>query len=82
MTTDGMLKGKVAVVTGAGNGIGRAIALAMAAEGAAVVVNDIGTGLTGEGRDDSPGRAVVDEIERAGGRACASTDSVAEASAA
>ncbi|HQD15730.1 MAG TPA: SDR family NAD(P)-dependent oxidoreductase, partial [Ottowia sp.] len=77
-----MLQGKVVVVTGAGNGIGRAIALAMAREQAAVVVNDIGTGLGGDGRDDAPGQQVVDEIRRAGGQAVLSTDSVAEASSA
>jgi NAD(P)-dependent dehydrogenase (short-subunit alcohol dehydrogenase family) len=77
-----MLQGKVVVVTGAGNGIGRAIALAMAREQAAVVVNDIGTGLSGDGRDDAPGQQVVDEIRRAGGQAVLSTDSVAEASSA
>ena len=82
MTTNNMLNGKVVIVTGAGNGIGRAIALAMAREGAAVVVNDIGTGLTGEGRDSGPGQQVVDEIRAAGGRAALSTDSVAEASSA
>lgn len=80
--TNGMLQGKVVVVTGAGNGIGRAIALAMAAQGAAIVVNDIGTGVTGDGRDSAPGQQVVDEITRSGGRAVASNDSVAEASAA
>ena len=73
-----MLKGKVALVTGAGGGIGRDFALAMAAAGAAVVVNDIGTSVKGEGRDAGPAQKVVDEIKAAGGRAVASTDSVAE----
>lgn len=82
VTTQGMLQGKVVVVTGAGNGIGRAIALAMAREQAAVVVNDIGTGLSGEGRDATPGQQVVDAICAAGGRAVLSTDSVAEAAGA
>ena len=73
-----MLKGKVALVTGAGGGIGRDFALAMAAAGAAVVVNDIGTSVRGEGRDAGPAQKVVDEITAAGGKAVASTDSVAE----
>ena len=77
-----MMKDKVVVVTGAGGGIGRAIALAMAAEGARVVVNDIGTGLTGEGRDASAAQAVADTIVAAGGSAIANGDSVADAASA
>ncbi|MDT7838420.1 SDR family oxidoreductase (plasmid) [Aquabacterium sp. OR-4] len=78
----GMMDGKVVVVTGAGGGIGRDIALAMAAEGARVVVNDLGTSTTGEGASTGPAQQVVDEIKAAGGQAVASTDSVAEAVAA
>ncbi|WP_443112103.1 SDR family NAD(P)-dependent oxidoreductase [Aquabacterium sp. OR-4] len=77
-----MMDGKVVVVTGAGGGIGRDIALAMAAEGARVVVNDLGTSTTGEGASTGPAQQVVDEIKAAGGQAVASTDSVAEAVAA
>ena len=74
-----MLEGKVAVVTGAGGGIGREIALAMALAGAAVVVNDIGASLTGEGPTSaSPGEQTVAIIQQRGGRAVANTDSVAE----
>ena len=73
-----MVQDKVVVVTGAGGGIGRAIALALAAEGAKVVVNDIGTGLQGEGLSADPAHAVVEEIRAAGGQAIASTESVAE----
>ncbi len=71
-----MLQDQVVVVTGAGRGIGRAISLAMADEGAAVIVNDIGTSERGEGNDASPAQSVVDEILAAGGRATANYDSV------
>jgi NAD(P)-dependent dehydrogenase (short-subunit alcohol dehydrogenase family) len=73
-----MLDGKVVVVTGAGNGIGKDFALALAANGARVVVNDLGTSASGEGADTGPAQAVVDEIRDAGGEAVANTDSVAE----
>lgn len=72
-----MLAAKVAVVTGAGGGIGREIALAMAAEGARVVVNDIGAQLTGESTGENAADKVVREIREAGGEAVASADSVA-----
>jgi NAD(P)-dependent dehydrogenase (short-subunit alcohol dehydrogenase family) len=77
-----MLEGKVAVVTGAGGGIGRDIALAMAREGAKVVVNDIGASVAGVGKDEGPAQAVVNEIRALGGEAVANTDSVSEASSA
>ena len=76
------LEGKVALVTGAGGGIGREFALALAAAGARVVVNDIGTSVKGEGRDTGPAQKVADEIRAAGGSAVASTDSVADWTAA
>lgn len=76
------LHGKSVIVTGAGGGIGRDFALAMAAAGANIVVNDIGTSVKGEGRDAGPAQKVVDEIREkfgaAGGTAVANTDSVAE----
>lgn len=78
MALSACMQDRVAVVTGAGNGIGRAIALGLARNGAAVVVNDIGTSLGGEGRSDGPAHAVVREIEAAGGRAVASLESVAD----
>jgi NAD(P)-dependent dehydrogenase (short-subunit alcohol dehydrogenase family) len=74
----GMLDGKVVVVTGAGGGIGREFATAMAANGARVVVNDIGASVSGEGRDAGPAQQVVDAIQAAGGEAVANTDSVAD----
>lgn len=73
----GIVSGKVVIVTGAGGGIGRGIALAMAASGAKVVVNDIGVSLTGEGGGAGPAQSVVEEIRKAGGEAVANTDSVA-----
>ena len=68
---------RVALVTGAGRGLGRAHALALAARGMWVVVNDLGTDLDGQGADDGPARSVVAEIEEAGGVAIADTTDVA-----
>jgi NAD(P)-dependent dehydrogenase (short-subunit alcohol dehydrogenase family) len=73
-----MLQDKVVLVTGAGGGIGRDFALAMAAAGAKVLVNDLGTSVKGEGASVGPAQKVVDEIRAAGGSAAANTDSVAE----
>src|ERR1700760_3469911 len=75
----GMLDGKVAIVTGAGNGIGRAHALLFAKEGAKVVVNDLGGARDGSGTDGSPAEKVVAEIRAAGGEAAANHDNVAVA---
>jgi NAD(P)-dependent dehydrogenase (short-subunit alcohol dehydrogenase family) len=72
------LHGRSVIVTGAGGGIGRDFALAMAAAGAKVLVNDIGTSVKGEGRDAGPAQKVVDEIKEQGGIALANTDSVAD----
>ncbi|MFI6025872.1 SDR family oxidoreductase [Amycolatopsis magusensis] len=74
----GVLDGRVAVVTGAGRGIGREHALLFAAEGASVVVNDLGGANDGSGSDAGPAQQVVDEITAAGGRAVTSTDNVAD----
>lgn len=71
--------GKVAIVTGAGGGLGRAHALALAARGAKVVVNDLGAARDGEGVSASPAQAVVAEIEAAGGEAIANGASVTDA---
>lgn len=78
----GMLDDKVVAVTGAGGGIGREVALLCAREGAAVVVNDIGTSSSGEGEDAGPASQVVAEIEAAGGRALANLASVSDAAGA
>ncbi len=82
MSTSPMLEGKVVVVTGAGGGIGRDMALALAAAGARLVVNDIGASVAGEGSNSAPAQKVVAVIRAAGGEAVASTDSVAEAASA
>ena len=73
-----MLTGKTAIVTGAGRGIGRDIALMMASRGANVVVNDLGGTGAGEGADQTPAQQVVDEIEAAGGKAVANFGNVAK----
>lgn len=73
----GLLEGRVAVVTGAGRGLGRGMALHLAREGARVVVNDLGGSVHGEGRDRSVAGHVVEEIEAGGGKAVANTDTVA-----
>ncbi len=78
MTQGRMVEGKIIVVTGAGRGIGAAIARLMAQHGAKVVVNDIGVSLAGEGGDQTPAQEMVNEIRKAGGEAVPSYDSVAE----
>jgi NAD(P)-dependent dehydrogenase (short-subunit alcohol dehydrogenase family) len=74
----GALDGRVAIVTGAGRGIGREHALLFAREGASVVVNDLGGANDGSGADAGPAHEVVEEIRAAGGSAVANTDSVSD----
>lgn len=78
----GLLEGRVAVVTGAGRGIGRAHALELARHGAKVVVNDYGVSLSGEGTGETPAEEVVGEIRAAGGEAVANGADVADFAAA
>jgi len=74
----GIVEGKTAIVTGAGRGIGRGIAMLLAAEGASVVVCDIGASLEGAGSDAGPAQETVEAIKRQGGKAVASTLSIVE----
>lgn len=74
----GTLDGRVAIITGAGRGIGREHALLYAAEGAKVVVNDLGGNIDGTGEDRAPAQVVVDEIKAMGGEAVANVDNVAD----
>jgi NAD(P)-dependent dehydrogenase (short-subunit alcohol dehydrogenase family) len=74
----GTLEGRIVIITGAGRGLGREHALLCAAEGAKVVVNDLGSGLDGSGRDIAPAQRVADEIKAGGGEAVANTDDVAD----
>ncbi|HQK20633.1 MAG TPA: SDR family NAD(P)-dependent oxidoreductase [Polyangiaceae bacterium] len=72
-----LLEGKVALVTGGGRGVGRAVGMAMAAQGARVVVNDLGCGLDGSGEDESVADEVVEQLRSTGAEAVASHDDVA-----
>jgi NAD(P)-dependent dehydrogenase (short-subunit alcohol dehydrogenase family) len=73
----GALDGRVAIITGAGRGIGREHALLFAAEGAKVVVNDLGGGIDGSGQSQGPAEEVAEEIRAAGGQAVSNNDNVA-----
>src|ERR687889_838991 len=74
----GALDGRVAIITGAGRGIGREHALLFASEGAKVVVNDLGGAVDGSGDDRSPAQQVVDEIKEMGGEAVANGDNITD----
>ena len=74
----GLLDGRVAIVTGAGRGIGASVARLLAREGAQVVVNDLGVSVDGSGADKSPAQQVVEDIKQAGGEAVVNADDVAD----
>ena len=78
MKRQGALSGKVIVVTGAGRGIGREVALYCAREGASLVVNDLGVSISGSATQEDPAASVVAEIQAAGGHAVATTDSISD----
>jgi NAD(P)-dependent dehydrogenase (short-subunit alcohol dehydrogenase family) len=78
----GTLDGRVAIVTGAGRGIGRSVATLLASEGAAVVVNDLGAAVDGSGSDAGPAQQAVDEIARVGGKAVANAADISDHAAA
>ena len=73
-----LCEGRVAVITGAGRGIGREHALLLAHHGAKVVVNDLGGSMDGEGEDKSPAQSVVEEIQAMGGEAAANLDDISD----
>ena len=76
------LDGRVAIVTGAGRGIGRSVARLLASEGASVVVNDLGAAVDGSGKDTGPAHDVVAEITEAGGKAIANGADISDHAAA
>jgi NAD(P)-dependent dehydrogenase (short-subunit alcohol dehydrogenase family) len=78
----GLLDGRVAIVTGAGRGIGRSVALLLASQGASVVVNDLGVAMDGSGQDSGPAHDVVTEIAEVGGKAVASGADISDHAAA
>src|ERR1700684_1130935 len=78
----GRLDGRVAIVTGGGGGIGRSVALLLASEGAAVVVNDLGVAVDGSGQDTGPAHDTVTAIAEAGGKAVANGADISDFTAA